>query len=424
MKCPSDNSCTGKPGGAAADARAEAPQAPGAALGDAEAGNTASHNCIGRQGGEEPSFQVLWQGMDTLELSYQGQISPEADEELKRLKDLAQSAKVRHQVLAQLKLGERIFEVGDRGGGRLFSYLLRHPDMRIAVSSGKAKRIPLASVTFQNQFLVSAGPEGAAAAARSALAELGTLDGHETVSRFDQAADVGTTQDIGAWGEDAWVTRASDIHRHTMDGIFTGWSLGLGAVVSSRLYDKLREINNKSHKTYFFDLWQEAGWFYGDPVKRLEHQFRRGALAQFQLQSVADVLAARPALWDYATKEWTRLTVPNPGDETKARWPLHPFWERIQGIKWEGKIAALSRRRLDGGAPSDRTLARMFKAVVTSVMARDGLQDVGAAAEKLSSILMAQLQRIEEWEGASAYDLIMETVMLKQRKYCSRLNNP
>jgi hypothetical protein len=362
--------------------------------------------------------------MDTLELSYPGKVSREADEELKRLKDLAQSDQPRKQAAAQLKLGERIFEVGDRGGGRHFAYLLRHPDMRIAVSSGKTKQIPLATVTFQNQFLVTMGPEGAAAAARSVVAELGDLAGDATVSRCDQAVDIGTTQDIGAWREDAWVTRASDIHRHTVDGAFTGWSLGIGADVSARLYDKLLEIETVSDKRYFFDLWQAAGWFYGDSVKRLEHQFRRGALAQFQLKSLADVQAARPALWNYATREWSRLTVPNPGDETKARWPLHPFWERIQGIRWEGDVSALSRRRLEGGAPSDKTLARMFKAVATAVMARDGLASLEAAAAKLSSILMGQLQRIEQWEGASAQDLLMEAVMLKQRKYCSRLNAP
>lgn len=424
MKCPSIHSDSAVAASASAHACGRAPQAPDAPGGDAESGNTASHSCIGDQGRDQPDFQVLWQGMDTLELSYPGQVSQEADEELNRLKVLAQGARPREQAAAQLKLGDRVFEVGDRGGGRHFAYLLRHPDMRIAVSSGKAKQIPLASVTFQNQFLVSVGPEGAAVAARAALAELGEQVGEETVSRCDQTVDIGTSQDIGVWHEDAWVTRASDIHRHTVDGIFTGWSIGIRADVSARLYDKLVEIETNSHKTYFFDLWQQAGWFYGDPVKRLEHQFRRGALAQFQLKYLADVQAARPALWDYATREWTRLTIPNPGDDTKARWPLHPFWEQIQGIKWEGKETALSRRRLDGGAPSDKTLAKMFKAVATAVMARDGLSSLEAAAGRLSSILMGQLQRIEQWEGASADDLLMEAVMLKQRKYCSRLNNP
>jgi hypothetical protein len=66
----------------------------------------------------------------------------------------------------------------------------------------------------------------------------------------------------------------------------------------------------------------------------------------------------------------------------------------------------------------------MFKAVATSVMARDGLDTLEAAGEKLRSLLMGELQRIEQWEGASAYDLLMETVMLKRRKYCVQVNRP
>jgi hypothetical protein len=31
---------------------------------------------------------------------------------------------------------------------------------------------------------------------------------------------------------------------------------------------------------------------------------------------------------------------------------------------------------------------------------------------------MAQLQRIEQWEGAPADEMLMEAVMLKRRRYC------
>jgi hypothetical protein len=400
------------------EASAQAPQAPGDALGGAESGNTAPHSCKHGRSEDTPPFELHWQGMDTLELSFPGKIKPEADKELGILKELAQGQKAKDQAKAQLKVGDRLFEVADRGGGRFFSYLLRHPDMRISVSSGKATRIPLALVSFQNEYLISVGPEAARSEAQAVLSHIGDLEGSESVSRCDIAADIGTQESIGAWGEEAWVTRAENVHRHTVKGIFSGWSIGLGAVLSARLYDKLLEIQTKSGKTYFFDLWKTNGWFYGDPVVRLEHQFRRSLLAQFALQTLADVQAARPALWSYATKEWTRLTIPSLGDATKARWPLHPFWEQIQAIKWDGRIESLSRKRPDSGSPSDRTLARMFKAVATSVMARDGLPTLEAASERLEILLMGELQRIEQWEGAAAYDLLLETVNLKRRKYC------
>jgi hypothetical protein len=416
MSFPPDNSNPGT-----APAPAGAPQAPGPRAGDAESGNTASHSCNGKPG--EDGFQVLWQGLDTLELTYRGEIKSEVSQKLRLLKELAQSKHPEHQAKAQRQIGERVFEVADRGGSRIFAFLLRHPHMRLAISGGRSRFVPLAQVTFQNEFLVSVGPERAAAEARNIIADLGEIEGEETVSRCDLAADLGTSEDIGAWGESAWVTHARGMYRHTQDRVFTGWSIGIGAEVSARLYDKLREILEVSGKAYFLDLWKAAGWFYGDAVKRLEFQFRREALGRFQLRSVADVVKARPALWQYATLQWLKLTIPSEADKTRTRWPLHPFWERAQGIAWEGSQRSLERRPDDSGAPTDKTLARMFKAVATALMARDNLSSLDEASRRLTTLLMAELQRVEQWEGASAAELLKAAVMLKQRKYCNRLNS-
>jgi hypothetical protein len=221
---------------------------------------------------------------------------------------------------------------------------------------------------------------------------------------------------MDVWDAKAWVTRAERIDPHYVNGKFTGWSIGLGAEVSARLYDKKAEMF-RTGKTYFGDMWLENGWFPADPVVRVEHQFRRNVLSQFGLRSVRDVMDARHALWTYATSEWTRLAIPSASDETRARWATHPFWKRVQSVVWEGKTRLLERKRPSSNAPSDKTLARMYKAVVTTVMARDGLS-LRDAGEKLGSLLMAQLQRIEQWEGAPAHEMLMEAVLLKRRKYC------
>lgn len=395
-------------------APAQAPQAPGAAPTDAESGNTASHNC---KGDGQALFQVVWQGIDTLELTYPGKLTREADARLRELKELAQAQEARRQAFAQIEAGGRFFEVADKGGGRFWAYLLRHPDMRIALASAKATRVPLASVTLQNEFLVSQGPEAAEAAVRAVVASFGEIEGGELVKRCDLAVDIACDQVMDAWGADAWVTRAERIDPHYVNQAFTGWSIGLGAEVSARLYDKKAEMF-KNGKTYFGDLWLQNGWFPADPVVRVEFQFRRNVLSQFGLRSVRDVMQARPALWTYATSEWTRLAVPRASDETRARWETHPFWRRVQAINWEGNTRVLDRKRPSTNAPSDKVLARMYKAVATSVMARDGLQTLREAGERLGSLLMAQLQRVEQWEGAGADEMLNEAVLLKRRKYC------
>lgn len=437
MKAPSDNSSVTQ---AEPDptAHAQAPQAPGGApSGVAELGNTATHGCNGDRDTGNASTKVLWQGIDTLELSYRGLLRERYEGELARLKELAQSEDRRSEARAQLEVGSRIFEVADRGGGRIFSYLLRHPDMRVALARRTVRRVAsftraklnerpshalLASVTFLNEYLIQVGPERAAADAHALLSEVGELDGAETVSRCDLAVDLDTDIDIGGWPARDWVTHAENIDPHYQGRVFTGWSIGLGAALSLRLYEKLLEIHRKSGKTYLFKLWEEAGWFYGDPVRRLEFQLRRLLLHEFGLKSLKDVLRARPGLWAYATREWTRLTVPNTEDQSNSRWPTHPWWERVQAIKWDGEIRTLSRDRPKYGAPSDKTLARMAKAIATSVMARDNLPTLPIAFNKLGELVMGELQQVGDWEGASAEDLLNEAVALKRRKFCTGLN--
>jgi len=392
----------------------EAPQAPGASPRDAESGNTASQTCTGKQ--DEDLFQVVWQGIDTLELTYAGQINPNVEEELSRLKELARSQEQRYQALAQYAVGERAFEVSDKNGGRFFAYLLLHADMRLVLSSTKAKRIPLACVTLSNRFLVAVGPEAAEAAARSVVESLGTVDGPELVKRVDVTADIATDVDLGMCRVDAWITRAEHIEQHHEAFRFSGWSIGRGAEISGRFYDKKLEIA-KSGKLYFLDLWAANGWFPADPILRAEFQFRRAALHRFGLKTRSDVLDALPALWTYATNDWLRLAIPNAADATRSRWGLDPFWQRVQAIPWSGGISSLDRKQPSTNAPSDKMLARMFKAVAVAVMARNGLPTLREASDKLSSLLMAEFQRIEQWEGASPDQMLSEAVMFKRRKY-------
>ena len=44
------------------------------------------------------------------------------------------------------------------------------------------------------------------------------------------------------------------------------------------------------------------------------------------------------------------------------------------------------------------------------------------ALDKLGDLVMGELQRVGDWEGANADDLLNETVALKRRKFCTGLN--
>ncbi len=59
---------------------------------------------------------------------------------------------------------------------------------------------------------------------------------------------------------------------------------------------------------------------------RLEFEIKREVLTQKGLAKLSEVMYHLNGLWDYATTEWLRLTLPNADDKTRSRWPIHPLW--------------------------------------------------------------------------------------------------
>lgn len=79
-----------------------------------------SSNC---KEGESDYFQVLRFGVDSLYLSYAGEMFPAMRGELQRLKEIAQSPEEYQQATAQHPVGEHVFKVQDKGA-RLFPFIL------------------------------------------------------------------------------------------------------------------------------------------------------------------------------------------------------------------------------------------------------------------------------------------------------------
>jgi hypothetical protein len=125
----------------------------------------------------------------------------------------------------------------------------------------------------------------------------------------------------------------------------SGFTFGRGAVMC-RIYNKTLQLKKKG-ETWPLEIWRAM-----DPersVWRIEFQFRRAALKDFrldgeQLHSIADVLAVRQALWEYAT-EWLSLRVPT-ADSNTSRWPWAPLWEELHKVQIGSPCADLVRKRL------------------------------------------------------------------------------
>ncbi len=378
--------------------------------------NRAPDNC------NDGYFKALRWGVDSLYLSYPGELSKEADERLKALKQLAQSNDPAELAKAQLPLGKHVFEVKEKGAS-LFPYLIEDGAFRIQLSR-PGHKAPMAYVKVSAAYLAHVGPVEAEKHLYELLSQLGELKESANVSRIDLFVDFQSSVDMESWGRHAWVTRASAINAYAVSGQFSGWSVGLGGIISARLYNKLLEIV-VSGKDWILPLWQKAGWE-GGVVWRLEFELKREVLTQKGLSKLHQVLNHLNALWSYATTEWLRLTLPNDDDKTRSRWPSHPLWELLASVDWEGKGGALAKRFSPNRSPKDDKLFQIAYSAILSYMAKHGFD-----AKELYEGTEDFLANAYAYHEAKAHDLgqpfdrfIAERLALKHRQYNTAINDP
>jgi hypothetical protein len=353
-------------------------------------------------------------------VSYAGRLFSHQHETLQALKAAARSDVPGEVSAAQLRLGEHIFEVRDKGAG-LFAFVLEDNAYRISLASFGARALPMAYVKISSHRLASRPVEAIEAELRSLLAELGTLEGLARVSRIDLFVDFVSDVDIESWGRASWVTRARSINAYAVDSRFSGWAIGLGGPMAARLYDKTLELA-KSGKDWLKPLWVAGGWDGEARVLRLEFEVKRDTLKGLGLEVLVDVLRTLPGLWRYATTEWLRLAVANPDDATRSRWPIHPLWSLLSKIDWAGDPGPLSRSFKVERAPSVRWVLRQIFALLCSFMAIRGLYNYAQGLDLLQTELSAFLGERSEREFATQTRIVHDQVALKMRRFNTGYN--
>lgn len=377
--------------------------------------NTAPDNSI-----EPVVFQPLRWGIDSLYLSYPGELDPSAEATLRRLKAKAQGPE--HEAAeAQLQLGSHIFEVKDKSSG-LFAFALVDNAFMIRLSASRSKTLPMAYVQVSSGLLAYRDPASIEAELRALLAELGSVEAPK-VSRVDLYVDFASTLDMESWKREAWVTRASAVSQYAEDATFTGWAIGAGGVLMARLYNKLIECKKRG-KEYLLGLWTEAGWNGAHPVWRLEFEFRREILAQLGLDSLNAVLDHRNGLWSYGTTDWLKLCEPNPQDQTRSRWAIQPLWMDVADIDWESPGGPLLRSYSPSRAPSREYLGSRALALLASMGAVANLPDFQDASVELLHEASNALGRRYGLSGISLEQGFTEMVAANNRRFNVKLNDP
>lgn len=375
--------------------------------------NREPYNCI------TTCFKLLRFGIDSLYLSYQGDLFPEVQERLTKLKQLAQNPEADQQALAQYSVAGHIFEVKDKGSS-VFPYVLEDGAFRIQLSRA-SKQLPMAYVKLSSRYLSSVTPEQAETELRGILNEIGTLTDSAHVSRLDMFADFGSNENMESWGREAWVTRGKNVAAYAVAEQFTGWTVGLGGIMACRLYNKLLEVA-ESGRDDLFPLWQAGGWNVGESIWRIEFQFRREVLGQHGLVELPKVLANLNGLWSYATTEWLRLTIPNPDDQTRSRWPVHPLWGHLSSIDWETDGGPLARSFTATRLPADKRIFSLGASSLASYMAKHGITDYSEGLDRYLFDLYNHLQTSGQFMGLSAENFLLEKVRVRAKGFNTILN--
>jgi hypothetical protein len=225
-----------------------------------------------------------------------------------------------------------------RAGAQPFSYVALFPEVgEVAISGGEGGHLVDARVRLYSHVCWSLATVPDMVARGRELVEaifgLGAVLGWQ-VGALDVAADVvgwrPTFWDIGLRRFSCparWVVEAAeeDGERRLLSA---RWGKRGSAALQARLYDKLREVREVSHKDWLLDVWRKNGWAeeQGAPL-RLEFSLSRELLREVGMNLPEEVDLA--ALFAYGMR-WLQFVDVNAGDGNHGRWKVSPAWAALQ----------------------------------------------------------------------------------------------
>jgi hypothetical protein len=341
---------------------------------------------------------VLSSGIDSLYVSFRGEVGAERLDELEVLKARAQET----GQPSVLGVDSRRAQLQPSGWGS-YRYWLRCGDFDVFV--GRGKSLPAVYARVASSFIHEVGASSALAQLKG-FVEPGLLTevGAVLCSRVDLYTDF-----------HGWVPRPHDYARfvtrsrrntshiaiHHDGRRFTGFTFGRDAIVA-RLYDKDAEIAH-SGKDWMRVVWGER-FDPSKPVWRLEFQLRREVLAECLLAEPEEVLAKRQDLWNYATR-WLSLRSHRAGVR-RTRWPVADIWRQICQLQMGAPQSSMVRQRIR--KHDEAVLVRGLAGYASSLAAVAGVSDLDVA------MAISRL-RVREYMDATGRDF-RELVLAKRER--------
>jgi len=358
-------------------------------------------------------------GVDTLSLTYSGELAPGVAERLRNLRQLAADATRGERVA--LQLGRQALHMSPHGA-QFWEARLWNDNLDVATVPVKGMAVPEIRIRLRSSFLWAEGGVPVAVAHARLVAgdlfgpEAGTDENPvvERVSRIDLAVDwqPGKREWLPALRDlDRFVTKAA--HRRADGGFqahkvrerFTGFTFGRTPLLV-RIYDKQEEIKASDKAWFRTAVWPRCPDFDPDaPVWRVEAQISRKSLKTMRFgeseQAVCDadqVLAVAPSIWSHVLGRWLRLTRRG-RDTNRSRWRTVKAWRLLQEVSCfgvEGQVEGVAREhRRDAGVSVllRQTVPMLAHAAALAATNGDRVRDVQAAVELLKEHIAIELRR-------------------------------
>ena len=326
-------------------------------------------------------------GVDTLILNVRysdesfSPIKQELDEKLQRELDYLQASARQDEnaVATDWMFNGALLFVEPHGAGKQWRWLLTCRWLTLVISRGKFNDV-IAQVRFSSEFLWSCQYTGLAL--HQVHTFLNTIFREYIqlqVSEVHLCADVTGYDFAQSDYERSFVSRVRKhqaIYSMGVDGVSldnrtvsTLMFSGHGSPISCAIYNKTREIKQKSMKTWFYDLWRSGvdapnggKWDGESEVWRVEFRFKREFLHNLAepIEHAYDLLGQFKPLWDYAAGRveggldslpdgWLRYVLPDGDDTNRSRWPVHSAWSVVQSafsVDLEPDLAVVVRQRV------------------------------------------------------------------------------
>ena len=297
------------------------------------------------------NYSLLLHGIDTLYVSYY--LTPSHGslinfDQLSIEKEKLQQSKTRDP--KTIKLGSLEFQLLPYGSSSGFPYFMQNEDYEVSFGPYNS---PSFYVKFKCIALWQKGAQTLHQAFMTWCDSVGLQAHHtESLSRVDFSFDY--SMPTVNFNEDDFLSQSKKDSRYRKNGVIQTIQLGKSDVVL-RVYDKVAEINEQSHKTWFFDLWET-----NEHVWRIEWQIRKPVLKRFGINSFEDLDSNQGNLLRYLACEHDTLHVSSP-DTNRSRWPLHPLWADLQTHIAASECAGI-HRVID---PSSLTEERLYRIAIS-----------------------------------------------------------